>query len=189
MVKLITDLTEDISAAVISYWTKDDMRNELKAVKKAIDDKERARKAALLTEVVDTTKALLAANPGLPFLVYRLNACAQNKALDGALKQVKALSPDTAAILFSEDEDAGKVLCMAQAPKDAIGKGLKANEWCAKVQSLLGGRGGGKPENAQATGANISGMCEAMKVATDYAKEKLGLSEAPVIKEPTAIKE
>lgn len=87
-VKLITDLTEDISAAVISYWVKDEMRNRLKAVKKAIDDKDRARKAALLGEVVDKAKAVLVANPDLPYLVYQLDACAQNKALDGALKQV-----------------------------------------------------------------------------------------------------
>ena len=52
-VRLITELTEDISAAVISYWLKDEMRNKLKVVKKAIDDKDRARKAALLTEVTN----------------------------------------------------------------------------------------------------------------------------------------
>jgi len=70
--------------------------------------KEWARKAALLTEVVDIATDLLAANLGLPFLIYSLNACAQNKALDGVLKQVKALLPDTAAIFFSEDEDAAR---------------------------------------------------------------------------------
>jgi len=134
MVKLITDLTEDISAAIISYWSKDEMRNELKTIKKAIDDKDRARKAALLTEAVESAKALLAANPDLPYLIYRLNACAQNKALDGALKQVKALSPNTPAMFFSEDADAGKVLCMAQVPKGALDQGLKANEWCAQVR-------------------------------------------------------
>lgn len=90
------------------------MRNELKAVKKAIDDKDRARKAALLTEVVESVKSLLTSNPDLPYLVYELNAMAQNKALDGALKQVKALTPNTPAMFISGDPDAGKVLCMAQ---------------------------------------------------------------------------
>ena len=58
-------------------------------MKKTIDDKDRARKASVLTEVAETAKALLLANPSIPFLVYELNAYAQNKALDGALKQVK----------------------------------------------------------------------------------------------------
>ena len=80
-------------------------------------------------------------------------AFAQNKALDGCLKQVKALSPATPAMFFSGDEDTGKVLCMAQVPKDIIsGKGLKANEWCQQVQGIINGKGGGKPENAQASG-------------------------------------
>ena len=61
MVKLITDLTENISAVTISYWVKDEMRNSLKAVKKAIDDKERAKKAAVMTEVVEKAKAMLTA--------------------------------------------------------------------------------------------------------------------------------
>ena len=33
-------------------------------------------------------QALLTANPGLPYLVFELEAFANNKAIDGALKQV-----------------------------------------------------------------------------------------------------
>ncbi len=43
-----------------------------KAVKKALDDKDRARKAALAAGVIDTTKRLLAANKNLPYLVYQV---------------------------------------------------------------------------------------------------------------------
>ena len=42
-----------------------------------------------MTAVVDATKALVAANAGLPFLVHRCDdAQAQNKIVDAALKQV-----------------------------------------------------------------------------------------------------
>ncbi len=41
--------------------------------------------------MVEKAKALLTNNPNLPYLIYHLNACAQNKALDGALKQVMQL--------------------------------------------------------------------------------------------------
>jgi len=175
MVKLITDLTEEISAAQISYWKKDEMRNALKALKKKIDDKDRERKAAVINEVVDLAKSILAENPNLPFFVHEFNAFAQNKALDGCLKQVKALSPATPAMFFSGDEDTGKVLCMAQVPKDIIsGKGLKANEWCQQVQGIINGKGGGKPENAQASGTKPQALKEAMKVAIEYAETKLG---------------
>ena len=176
MVKLITDLTEDISAATISYWKKDEMRGSLKNLKKKIDDKDRERKAAIITEVVEEAKSLLNGQPNLPLLVYEFKAYAQNKALDGCLKQVKALSPSTPAMFFSADEDNNKVLCMAQVPKEIISaKGLKANEWCQQVQGIISGKGGGKPENAQASGSNPAGMNEAIKVAIAYAETKLGV--------------
>ena len=100
-------------------------------------------------------------------MVYELNAYAQNKALDGALKvssyknntsyfkvelywhnskfkfqQVKAICPNVPTMFISADQEAGKVLCMAQVSKEVISaKGLKANEWCGQVQSLINGKG------------------------------------------------
>ena len=53
------------------------MRVAMKNAKTVIDDQDRARKAAVMGEVV-----------------------ASNKALDGALKQVKVLAPETPAIFF-----------------------------------------------------------------------------------------
>merc|ERR1712013_489836 len=99
-------------------------------------------------EVVEAAKALLGANPSLPYLVYHLEAFANNKAVDGALKQVKALAPETPTIFFSSDPDSGKILCMAQCSKQSVGAGLKANEWCGSVSALINGKGGGKPESA-----------------------------------------
>ena len=66
--------------------------NRLKTLKKTLDDADRARKAAAMTAVVESTKALVAANAGLPFLVHRCDdAQAQNKIVDAALKQVGCL--------------------------------------------------------------------------------------------------
>ena len=50
--------------------------------------------------------------------MYELNAFAQNKALDGALKQVKAICPNVPTMFISADQEAGKVLCMAQVSKE-----------------------------------------------------------------------
>ena len=67
----------DILAATIYYRKKDAMRVAMKNAKTVIDDQDRARKAAVMGEVV-----------------------ASNKALDGALKQVKVLAPETPVIFF-----------------------------------------------------------------------------------------
>jgi len=39
------------------------------------------------------------------------------QALDAAMKQFKALAPNTAVLLFSEDRDAKRIVCMAQVPQ------------------------------------------------------------------------
>jgi len=176
-VKLLTDLGDDVSSAQISYNAKDTLRNNIKNIKKGIDDEDRARKNAVMGEVVETTKSLLQANTSLPYLVYKLDALANNKAVDGALKQVKALAPNTPTIFFSSDEDSGKILCMAQCPKNSITSGLKANEWCATVSSLINGKGGGKPESAQASGTNTKSLEKAMEIAEKYAIEKLKVTK------------
>ena len=65
---------------------------------------------------------------------------------------------------------------MAYAPKSAIDKGLKANEWCGSVLGLINGKGGGKPDNAQASGTNVSALRSAMEAAEALAVSKLGVA-------------
>lgn len=42
------------------------------------------------------------------------------QALDGALKQVKTLSPETSAMFFSVDSETNKIVCLAAVPKVSI---------------------------------------------------------------------
>lgn len=50
---------------------------------------------------------------------------------------------------------------------------LRANEWIQYISKAINGKGGGKEETAQATGANPSSLEDAMKLANDFAKLKL----------------
>ena len=45
-----------------------------------------------------------------------------------------------------------------------------------QVQDIINGKGGGKPENAQAVGTNVSGLKKALEVASSFAASKLGVS-------------
>jgi hypothetical protein len=78
-------------------------------------------------------------------------------------------------LLSAGDADTGKILCMAYAPKSAIDKGLKSNEWCGSVLGLINGKGGGKADNAQASGTNVPALRAAMEAAETYALAKLGV--------------
>lgn len=176
VVKKIVELTNDISQAVIPYWKKEEMRTLLKNLKKELDDKERAVKAALAANIADEVKVLCQANPNVPLLVRELPADSNTKALDGALKQVKAFSPETSAMFFSVDAAAHKIFCLCAVPKNAVDKGLKANEWVGAVSPLMDGKGGGKAESAQASGANVEALRVALEKALSFASTKLGVT-------------
>ena len=58
--------------------------------------------------------------------------------------------------------------------QDAVTKGLKANEWVQEVSGIMGGKGGGRDVSAQATGDQVGVVDQAMQMAQDFAKLKLG---------------
>lgn len=173
IIKKIVELTNDISQAQISYWKKDELRMMLKNLKKQLDDKERTAKAATVNQVIERAKEICTDNKDSKVLVSELKAFGNTKALDAALKQVKQICPSTAAMFFSTDPDATKIYCLASVPKNANEKGLLASEWVQSIVNIIAGKGGGKAESAQASGNNISGLDDAMKVAAQFADIKL----------------
>lgn len=88
-VRKIVELTDEVSQAVIPYWKKEEIRNNLKTLKKNLDDKDRAAKTAIANKVVDEIKEFVKEHPDLPVLVKELKAFNNTKALDSALKQVR----------------------------------------------------------------------------------------------------
>lgn len=174
LVKKILELQDEVTKHSISYWKKDELRGALNSLKKKLDDQERAIKAAQVTEMTNFAKQLATEQNGAKFLVEVLNAGSNGKALDSALKAVRTTSPSTAALFFSVDEEAKKIICFSSVPKETLEKGLKANEWINNITSLINGKGGGKVESAQATGSNFAALDEAVKLSREFAALKLG---------------
>lgn len=172
-VKKIVELTDEISQALIPYWKRDEMRTILKNLKKTLDDKDRAAKAAVAVKVVEEIKDFVKANPSLPILVKELKAFNNTKALDTALKQVRTLSPVTSALFVTVDHDSNKIFCLSSVPNEAIDKGLKANEWVIEVAKKIGGKGGGKPDSAQSSGNNSADVNDILDLAKKFAEAKL----------------
>jgi alanyl-tRNA synthetase len=56
-----------------------------------------------------------------------------------------------------------------------VGKGLSAGDWVREAATVLGGKGGGRPEAAQGGGTNVAKLKEAIATATTFAHKKLGL--------------
>lgn len=66
----------------------------------------------------------------------------------------------------------GKVLAWAGVPPASTGK-LPAGDWVKAALELLGGKGGGKPGQAQGQGPNIEKISEAVQAASAFAALKL----------------
>ncbi|XP_030280564.1 alanine--tRNA ligase, cytoplasmic [Sparus aurata] len=174
MQKEIADMTESIGTAVISQWQKDEMRETLKGLKKIMDDLDRSYKADIQNRVLEKTNEVIQSNPNQPLLIMEMETGASAKALNESLKLLKKNSPQTAAMLFTVDPDAGKITCLCQVPQDVANRGLKASEWVQELCPLLDGKGGGKDMSAQATGRNTQCLQEALQIANKFARLKLG---------------
>ena len=59
-------------------------------------------------------------------------------------------------MLFDVDPDAGKVSIAAAVPDAHIARGLKAGDWVREAAMAVGGKGGGKPDNAQGGGTDTT---------------------------------
>ncbi|XP_074957958.1 alanine--tRNA ligase, cytoplasmic [Phalacrocorax aristotelis] len=172
--KEIADLSETLATAVIPQWQKDELREAVKALKKVMDDLDRASKADIQKRVLEKTKQVIESHPNQPLVIMEMENGASAKALNESLKLFKAYSPQTATMLFAVDNEAGRITCLCQVPQETANKGLKASQWVQEVSALMDGKGGGKDVSAQATGKNVGCLQEALKLATDFARLRLG---------------
>jgi len=157
--KLAGALRKDLDAAELSAALKSELRARVEAVqKKGVDAKKR-----LLAGRVDKCLNLVKADveqalaDGKKSLVLNLDIGADSKASQKVIKAVQKIAPDMAFMGVSEEEvgSGGKVLCFAIVPESLMKEtGLKANEWLKDVLDSVGGRGGGKPGNAQGQAPN-----------------------------------
>jgi alanyl-tRNA synthetase len=107
-----------------------------------------------------------------PILVGRVEAGDDRGALQAALKLITDELPTTAVLLASASED--KVSIIAQVPQALIDRGLKAGDWVRAAAEVCGGKGGGKPNQAQGGGTEPGKIREALRAAEQHAWGQLG---------------
>ncbi|HPD29626.1 MAG TPA: alanine--tRNA ligase [Phycisphaerae bacterium] len=78
----------------------------------------------------------------------------------------------SAAVCLAVCND-GKPMLIAAMTDDLVKKGLKAGELIQNIVPAIEGRGGGKPNLAQAGGVNPGGIPEALSLATEWIRQKL----------------
>ena len=80
------------------------------------------------------------------------------------IDQMRKKSNAVAALLGLKQGE-NKVVLVAGVSKELVDRGIHAGEWIGEVATIVGGRGGGKADMAQAGGKDISKLAEALEVA------------------------
>ncbi len=97
-------------------------------------------------------------------IIATIDAGDDRAALQAATKAVLDRCPHAAVMLFSVvgDGPAGRIAINAMVPDSLIKRGLKAGDWVRDVAAILGGKGGGRPDNAQGGGSDPSKVRDAI---------------------------
>jgi alanyl-tRNA synthetase len=98
-------------------------------------------------------------------VIGSIDAGEDKAALTAAVQTVRDRMPRSAVLLLSVDEDQGKVSVAAAVPDWLIARGLKAGDWVRETSAVVGGKGGGKPDNAMGGGTDPTKVREAIATA------------------------
>ncbi len=122
----------------------------------------KAAEAELKTRAAQIVNQLAASHVGKNF-------CAAEVAdADGKLLQavVDSLKPKFKGSIFLIGAAKGSVALVASVPKEMTSK-FQANKMIQEVAPIVGGKGGGRPENAQGGGTDASKIAEALRKAKE----------------------
>jgi alanyl-tRNA synthetase len=108
---------------------------------------------------------------GANVLALRIDG-ADAQSLRAAVDQLKARLGSAVIVLATVSDD-GKVTLVAGVTQDLVAK-VKAGELAGLVAAQVGGRGGGRPDFAQAGGSDASNLESALASVTTLVADKLG---------------
>ena len=171
-------IRKDLDSAFLSAPLKAELRARIEALqKKASDVKKKAlqkRVDQCLNEIKTEVETALAAEKRV--LVLNVDIGADSKASQRVMNTVKDLAPDMAFLGLSEEEQGsgGKLMAFALVPDSLVEDGLKADEWVRAALESCGGRGGGKPGNAQGQAKECSDVDAVVGAANAFAGSKVG---------------
>ncbi len=164
-------LTKQVEEAVLPAPRKNDIRAKLADVQKQLKERSKAAAAQQAAQAAQLAAGIAsgAERSSEEIVIASLELGSDRKALEAAMNTITQRCPNKAVMLLSPDQDAGRVSVMASVPKDLIGRGLKAGDWIREVTGIMGGKGGGRPDNAQGSGSDLSKLNAATSHARTFA--------------------
>ena len=164
----IARLSRQIDEATMPVSRKDELRSALATLQ---DRAKRVRKALAQQagkRAIEQAKALAQSTGDGNPVVAILDAMGDRGAMQSALSEIRKTLPDSPIMLLSLDGE-NKAALLADVPQSAIARGLKAGDWVRDVAQVVGGKGGGRPTQAQGGGPEGARIREAADKAQELA--------------------
>ena len=172
-VKRFIDSEARLEAAAQALKTgRDDLLeriNQLNASNRSLEKQLQALKSKAASQVGGDLAAQAIDVKGVKVLAARLDG-ANVKTLRETVDQLKNKLGEAAVVLASSDK--GKVSIIAGVSKNQTGK-VKAGDLANLVAEQCGGRGGGRPDMAQAGGNQPENLAKALESVTDWVESQL----------------
>ncbi|MEM1329268.1 MAG: alanine--tRNA ligase [Planctomycetota bacterium] len=170
----LSDLSAELDQLAIPLSRKHTLRaaldGQFERVKAAQKEAAKAKRAQA-TELARTLSEKARAD-GNTAVVASLELGDDREALGAAAKTIRDSVPTVAVFLVGTGGQ--KVALLADVPEELIAKGLKAGDWIKTVAPIVGGKGGGRPNQAQGAGTDHSRIEDAVSEARRFAAERLG---------------
>jgi alanyl-tRNA synthetase len=168
---------KDVDAAFISAVVKAELRARIEGIQKKANEAKKAALAQRVDQIMNVVKEQVeeAIAAGRKTLVLNVDVAADSKASQKITNAVKKIAPELAFLGLSEEEvgSGGKLAAFALVPESAVETGLKADEWIRAALEVCGGRGGGRPENAQGQAPQCSDVEAVVAAAESFANSKV----------------
>ena len=165
----IAEVSVQLDSMTLSLTDKAALRELLGGLQERA--KAAAKQAAAAAKDTAVKEARVIADSALadlrPFIVGTVSADEDRGALQAALKVLQDKCPKAGALLLSASAE--RVSLIAWVPDAQIKQGLKAGDWIRAAAEACGGKGGGKPNQAQGGGTDPSKMADAAKAAAEFA--------------------
>lgn len=174
----LNEIAREVDSMTIPAAKRDELRKAIAVLQEKVKAAQKQAAAGKRSEAAAMARKLAesANTSGETIVIASIDLGSDRGALEQAIKTIRDMCPRASVMLFSPDEsDAGapKVGIMAAVAPDAVKKGLNAGEWLREAATILGGKGGGKPEAAQGGGTDVKKIKEAIAAARATAVKKV----------------
>jgi alanyl-tRNA synthetase len=171
-------IRKDVDEAFLSAALKAELRARIEGIQKKANEANKAALAQRVDQCMNVVKKNVddAVAAGRKTLVMNVDIGADSKASQKITNAVKKMAPELAFLGLSEEEpgSGGKIMAFALVPDSAVETGLKADEWITSTMEVCGGRGGGRPGNAQGQAPECSDVDAVVAAAETFADNKVG---------------